>query len=173
MERGALAAPRSLLPRKHRNMRYKITGDPGAKTGIFSKKNTQTGVTIKVYRLRKITDGCLVDYEDDGAGPAGPNQGRQSLLRGIACQIQRDGKVFPKFVADDDSMGFVEGPGGFPVAIKVIDAAIIDAMKTFRAQRDERKQEWLSYQDSREAETEVAIRPKKKRRRRKAEVSSD
>jgi len=118
-------------------MKYQNIGDPGLKTGMFTKKNLKSGGSVTVYRLRMLTSGNLIDYEDDGAGPSGPNQSRQRLLRSISSKVEINGKSYPKLVADDESLGSVEGPGGYPVTIPVVSAAMIDAMGAKMDQQEE------------------------------------
>lgn len=118
-------------------MKYQNIDDPGLKTGMFTRRNLRSGGSVTVYRLRMLTSGNLIDYEDDGAGPGGPNQARQRLLKSISSKVEIKGKIYPKLVADDGSLGSVEGPGGYPVTIPVMDAAMIDAMSKKMEQQAE------------------------------------
>jgi len=148
-------------------MKYQNINDPGLKTGVFIKKNLRSGGSVTVYRLRMLTSGNLIDYEDDGAGPSGdPNQARQRLLKGISSQVEIKGKMFPKLVADDSSLGAIDGPGGYPITIPVIDAAMIDAMgKKKEQQKEIASQAQLEVQSTRQEAKPAAKRgrPRKKK----------
>lgn len=140
-------------------MFFKNSNDPGLKTGIFQKTDMRSRNTVTVYRLRQTRTGNLIDYVDDGEGPTGPNQKRQRLLKAISDRVNIEGDLYPKLVADDASLGSINGLNGYPVTIQVIDDKITAAMKAAQKAQAE-----IKAQAEFDAEQKA---PKKKRARRK------
>lgn len=143
-------------------MNFMNDNDPGLTTGIFTRVDRRTRNSVTVYRLRQTRSGHLIDIEDDGAGPTGPNQKRQRLLKSISDQIDIAGEMVPKLHADNSGMGSVDGPGGYPVSIAIAD----DRIRQLMAEAD-RQREPMRLQAEQDAEAKA---PKKRRRKKKVEA---
>lgn len=143
-------------------MNFTTNNDPGLNTGIFTRTDRRSRNSVTVYRLRQTRSGHLIDIEDDGAGPTGPNQKRQRLLKSISDQIEIEGKLVPKLHADGAGMGSVDGPGGYPVSIAIANAEITKAMAAAVIAQEPLRQQA-------EAAAEAKL-PRKRRSRKKVEA---
>lgn len=142
-------------------MNFMNDNDPGLTTGIFTRVDRRTRNSVTVYRLRQTRSGHLIDIEDDGAGPTGPNQKRQRLLKSISDQIEVEGELVPKLHADNSGMGSVDGPGGYPVTIAVVDTAIRFALKAAAVAKSAREAEVKADADFRLSSAALDLEQKK------------
>ena len=151
------------------NMRYQDINHPGEnKTGIFTRKNLKSGGAVTVYALRKLKCNNIIELEDDGCDDHhNPGQARQRLLRMISTKIEINGKLYPKVVADDDSLGAVISSGGYPITIPVMTASMIDAIGMVKKQNEELRVQAEAYKMQTEATVEEKAKPKRGRPRKK------
>lgn len=107
------------------------------KTGVFHERNPiHPDKPNAVYRLRRITDGYLVDVRDDGVDKSGTPKGdRQSLLRALG---KRTADGLPVLFLDEPLKGEAARLGSvasdfsnvvIPVADERIKAAMAKAIE--------------------------------------------
>ncbi len=151
------------------NMRHQDINHPGEnKTGVFTRKNLKTGASSTVYALRKLKCNNIIELEDDGCDESfNPGQARQRLLRMISTKIEINGKLYPKVVADDDSLGAVTSSGGYPITIPVMTASMIDAIGMVKRKNQDLRVQVEAEKAQKESFIEEKAKPKRGRPRKK------